>query len=342
MNYGVYMLSFSELFSTPQQLDEKLIMINNGANYGQVVFLAGGAGSGKGFAISQYMEGNKFKVRDVDEWKKLAQSLSSFSSRYKPDAIMTKYGEKFSEKDRELIQKEVLDKKLGLNQLDLRNPQHVYILHILVDAINIKDKTLNLFLKDAQDRAKKGILDNVMFDITAKNIGTIEKVIPTLLKVGYDPKNIHIVWVLTDYSVAVKQNASRDRVVPDDILLQTHEGAALTMDKITRKGYTPSGMDGSIYVVLGGAGNSIIYTEKDREATNRDQLKSVDGKDGKAIIVKGKGTEKTVAIKDFNYIQVKKSGKPIEKNNKIVQAKLFQWVMDNIPKTDSTRHLWSK
>ena len=43
-------LTFKEkcLLEEYQQLDEKLIMFNNGARYGQIVFLAGGAGSGKG------------------------------------------------------------------------------------------------------------------------------------------------------------------------------------------------------------------------------------------------------------------------------------------------------
>ena len=55
--------------SFKQHLEEKVIVLGRGARYGQVVFLAGGAGSGKGFAISNFLEGTKFKVRDVDAWK---------------------------------------------------------------------------------------------------------------------------------------------------------------------------------------------------------------------------------------------------------------------------------
>ena len=47
-------------------LTEKQIIIGKGANYGQVIFLAGGAGSGKGFATSNFLEGSKYKIRDVD------------------------------------------------------------------------------------------------------------------------------------------------------------------------------------------------------------------------------------------------------------------------------------
>ena len=52
------------------ELTEKLIMFNQGKRYGQIVFMAGGAGSGKGFASKKFMEIDKFKVRDVDEWER--------------------------------------------------------------------------------------------------------------------------------------------------------------------------------------------------------------------------------------------------------------------------------
>ena len=57
-------------FKSYIDLIEKQIIIGKGKRYGQVVFMAGGAGSGKGFAIRNFIEGEKFKVRDVDEWKK--------------------------------------------------------------------------------------------------------------------------------------------------------------------------------------------------------------------------------------------------------------------------------
>lgn len=52
-------------------LIEKLLKINQGSRYGQAVFVAGGSGSGKGFVIQKFMEANKFKIFDVDEWKRL-------------------------------------------------------------------------------------------------------------------------------------------------------------------------------------------------------------------------------------------------------------------------------
>ena len=70
------MKTFKQHLVEQQQLDEKLIMLNNGRKDGQIVFLAGGAGSGKGFAASNFMEKEKFKVRDVDEWKKTFMALA--------------------------------------------------------------------------------------------------------------------------------------------------------------------------------------------------------------------------------------------------------------------------
>ena len=59
-----------------EQLNEKLMVYNNRKPYGQVVFLAGGAGSGKGFASNHFLDKEMFKVRDVDKMKKQLQILN--------------------------------------------------------------------------------------------------------------------------------------------------------------------------------------------------------------------------------------------------------------------------
>ena len=65
------MKTFNEFISEElDYLEEKIIMLSNGKKYGQIVFLAGGAGSGKGFASTNFMQSELFKIRDVDEWKK--------------------------------------------------------------------------------------------------------------------------------------------------------------------------------------------------------------------------------------------------------------------------------
>ena len=66
-----------------------------------------------------------------------------------------------------------------------------------------------------------------MFDITAKDVTDITNVIPMLKKAGYQSKNIHLTWVLTNYVTAMENNRNRERMVPEDILLKTHEGVQI-------------------------------------------------------------------------------------------------------------------
>ena len=186
------MLDYTK-FKTAVPLEEKLIVYGGGKKYGQIVFLAGGAGSGKGFASEKFMQKELFKVRDVDEWKKAFIKMAS---------EMKKYSE--------------------LRGLNLRNPDDVFKLHMAVKKMGIKGRSLQSLLRDVRpDR-----LPNIMFDITFKDTDEIDEAMPMLLRAGYQPRDIHITWVLTNYHIAVKQNKERDRVVPDDIMIATHTGAA--------------------------------------------------------------------------------------------------------------------
>jgi len=267
-----------------KQLDEKLIMYNQGKRYGQVVFLAGGAGSGKGFAIQNFMEGDKFKIRDVDEWKK---------AFIKIDELKKKYPE--------------------VRGLNLREPKDVFKLHMFVKKAGIKENTLKVMLDDLvrSGAASKGTLPNIIFDITLKEIGDITEVLPQLKKIGYDSKNIHVTWVLTNYHTAVKNNAGRERVVPSDILLQTHEGAAKTMSQII-KGKLPRGINGAVNVILNNRENTIPWTDKD----------------GKPIKTSAGG----IVVKDFTYVNLKKEGKKFRRESD-VQQQIYDWIKDNVPDT---------
>ena len=268
-----------------QQLDEKLIIVGKGKRYGQIMFLAGGAGSGKGFAITNFLEGDKFKVRDVDEWKKGLLKINSLKKKW-PE----------------------------IKGLNLREPKDVYKLHMFVKDKGIKDKTLDKMLGDARQTgaAKKGTLPNILFDMTLKDINEIKNVMPQLIETGYDKRNIHLTWVLTNYHVAVKNNADRARVVPSDILLQTHEGAAKTMVDIIR-GKTPTGLDGAVNVILNNRENTIPFT------------------DSQDKIIKG-SKSKQIVVKDFTYLNMKKEGKKFNNINAI-QKQLFSWISKNVPKT---------
>jgi hypothetical protein len=287
------------------ELIEKQILYNNGKKYGQIVFLAGGAGSGKGFAIQHFMQGSDFKIRDVDELKIAFQKLDALG-KFTTQDLLDKYGDKISEKDKELIQKELIDKNLKMGELNLRTPTHVYILHVLVRATGAKDKTLELML----DGAEKGQLPNIIFDSTFKEVEDMTNVLPKLFAAGYQPKDIHVSWVLTNYQIAITNNKKRPRVVPEDILLATHVGAAQTVYALVTKAMPPS-VQGGVYVILNNPENTIFI---------------VDPKTNKAY----KDKKGNPVIKDFKYLTLKEPGKPA-KTELDVKKQLLTWIRDNVP-----------
>lgn len=290
-----------------EQLDEKLITYNNRKPYGQIVFLAGGAGSGKGFAGSNFLDSAGFKVRDVDEMKKQLQVLNRMGKLTVND-ILKKYGKKIKPKDMEIVQK-VFNTELPrggkqtIRNLNLKNPDHVATLHFLVKAMGIKDKTLENMLAASNNPET---LPNIMFDITAKDLSDITDVLPLLKNAGYESKNVHLTWVLTNYVTAMENNKSRARMVPEDILLKTHEGASNTVwGLITRA--LPKGMNGRVDVILNNPQHTVFYTDAD----------------GKTI----KG-----AVKGFLSLPVKKAGGGIL-SEKVWKNKLFDWVKSNAPES---------
>jgi len=302
-------LSFTEYLDLKDykahQLVEKQILYNNGARYGQIVFLAGGAGSGKGFAIQHFMQGSEFKIRDVDELKIAFQKLDAVQ-KFTTKDLLDKYGDKILPKDKELIQKEMIDNNLRMGDLNLRTPTHVYMLHVLVRATGAKDKTLDLML----DGAEKGQLPNIIFDSTFKEVEDMTNVLPKLFKAGYESKNIHVSWVLTNYQIAIKNNKSRARVVPEDILLATHKGAAETVYNLVTNAMPPS-VQGGIYVILNNPENTVFIVDPRTNKPYRD-------KKGNPV------------IKDFKYLTLKEPGKPA-KTELDVKKQLLTWIRDNVP-----------
>lgn len=303
-------LSFSEYIETRdyearQSLLEKLIMYNQGKKYGQIVFLAGGAGSGKGFAISNFMQGENFKIRDVDALKIAFQKLSQYD-KFTTQQLLDKYSDNLSDSDKELVQKEITDKNVKLSNLDLRNPTYVYILHTLVRATGAKNKTLDLLLQGAQ----QGRLPNILFDTTFADKEDMETYIPMLIKVGYTPRDMHVTWVLTNYEIAIENNAKRSRVVPQDILLKTHRGAAKTIVQLVKTGF-PREIDGGIYVVLNNPQNTMYIMDPKTGKEYRD--------------VKGKKV-----VGNFTYLTIKKPGQSITTDAE-VKKQLYAWIKDNVP-----------
>ena len=284
---------------TEDILNEKLITYGNRKPYGQVVFMAGGAGSGKGFAIKNFVDSASFKIRDVDEMKKQLQILNRLG-KLDIRSILKKYGRNIKLKDLDLIRKIEKD-GYKLQNFNLKKPDHVYALHILVKAMGIKDNTLEKLLLGKNNPET---LPNILFDITAKDITDITKVIPKLKAAGYKPENIHLTWVLTNYVTAMVNNKNRARMVPEDILLKTHEGAANTIWGIITKAL-PKGMNGRVDVILNNPEHTVFFTDKDGRTINGN-------------------------VKGFLSLPLKKEKGGIYAE-KVWKDKLFRWVKGNAP-----------
>ena len=292
-------------FEATQSINEKQILYNGGKNYGQIVFLAGGAASGKGFARDNFMQGSQFKIRDVDELKIAFQKLDELNKFTLTD-LLDKYKKNINQSDMNLIQKTVIDKGYSLKDLNLKTPEHLYALHVLIRATGAKDKTLDLLL----DGAKLGTLPNIVIDSTFADLDDMKIYIPKFLAAGYKAKDIHVTWVLTNYEIAIKNNKKRDRVVPEDIVLKTHEGAANTVFTLIRTGF-PKEIDGGIYVILNNPENTMFIVDPKTGEHYKD--------------IKGKKV-----VGNFMYLTIKKPGKSITTDSEI-KKQLYSWIQDNVP-----------
>jgi len=254
------MLSFSE----HNNLMEALITFGGQAypKFGNVVIMAGGAGSGKGFVKDKLIGAEGFTF-DVDNLKTLAAASPAIQKRVKSE----------------------LGIDLSALASDLKNPENVSKLHdIIGDYLKIDDrrtKSLYRSIMIASPERKP----NLIFDVTLKDLRKLQNITRQVKALGYDSDKIHIVWVVNDIEIAKVQNTTRDRMVPVEILVNTHRGAAQTMGDILNMGnQLKNYMDGDIVFAFNKVG--------------------VDSE----LNVSGRGGS---YIKDSNYFYVKRAGKPV-------------------------------
>ena len=265
---------------------EKLITVGGQAypNFGHIVIMAGGAGSGKGF-VKDNLLGVEGFVFDVDMLKTIAS---------KTPMIIKKVKDEFG-----------VD--LPALASNLKNSDNVAKLHgILGDALKLDDKKLiNLYTSVlAADPSRK---PNIIFDVTLKDLRKLEKITRDTRSLGYNPKNIHIVWVVNDVQVAIDQNAKRSRKVPVEILVNTHRGAANTMGDILNMGKSLSKyMDGDIVFAFNKVG--------------------VDSE----VVKSGKGG---MTVVEAEYFYVKRQGKaptPVKGLERAMKDKIAQYVPKDV------------
>lgn len=289
-------------------LDEAAVILGKGKKYGQAVILAGGAGSGKGFAVSNFMQGDQFKVINPDDFKDLL--LKMRDNKVKPES------EKLGG---------VLKNLVGL---DMLNPADTSTLHILVKNLGLMQKKIAYLFAGKASRGSR-LLPNVMFDVTMKDRETLfgdaseEGILTQLKDAGYQPNDIHIVWILTDYKIAMQQNLTRDRVVYSKIVLQSHAGAAKTMQEVVFKGYSKMGINGDVVVIIGGANGGSVTYGKGSEVTD---------KYGKVHIL-NRDLRVPVFAK-INYFRVKKAGESRIDNDAIEKIKGYIGKLAPPPKLD--------
>ena len=272
--------------NTAEDLMEKLITFGGKAypKFGNIVIMAGGAGSGKGFVLNKLV-GVEGKVFDVDELKRLASKTPAIQRRVKKELG---------------VDIEALGK-------DLKNPENVSKLHDIIANFLGADKGKERMFYRSVLTSPADRKPNIIFDMTFKELSKLEKVANDASKLGYDKKNIHIVWVVNDIEVAQAQNAKRARRVPSEILINTHRGAANTMGDIINMGNKlKKYMDGDIVFAFNKVG--------------------VDAN----LATSGKGGS---YVKDANYFYVKKQGKAptsIDKLDKDIRRKIKGYVPKNV------------
>ena len=283
------MITFNTL---KRYLEEKLVIVGGGKRTGQVIFLAGGAGSGKGFAIEHFIQSNDFKVFYPDALKQSILKWNEASKRYP----------------------ELLGRSM-------KNPNDVSFIHTFIrDRLKWDKKLLHNFL--SVNRPDKENLPNIIFDKTLKDTEEFKELIPELIKVGYKKEDIHLVWVLTNYRIAIQANTSRDRTVPVTVLIQTHSGVAETMKQFLFKNYPSDLINGDAFVILGGEENTVFF--KPSASSDKTRKKFIGGE----ILPKPR------IVKEFQYIKVKDARLPFKPSTAITNT-ILMWILKNSPDQDA-------
>jgi len=281
------------------RIDEALITVGKKPypKFNNVVILAGGAGSGKGFVSSNLLAIDA-KVFDVDEVKTMILKMPKLRVAFK-DVL-----EKMYKSGKINYVPDVDDPKVRANIL--RKPKFVSALHLAAKTINLPGRLENKFFAGILDKENK---PNIIFDVTLNDMRKLHNISHKLTTHGYKKENIHIVWIVNDIKVAIKQNRERERVVPEDILVSTHKGAAHTMHEIINMG-------NSVKKYIDG---DIIIVPNKRNVDSR-YVPSKNGKGGYFVFA--------------DYYKIKESGKPI--NIKKMTADLEREIDRYVPKGSFT------
>jgi len=296
------MISFKEQF---EQLNEKLITFGGKAypSSGHVVLLVGGSGVGKGF-ISDNLLGIEGKVFDVDKLKSLAIRVPKLTAM-----IYDKFGVKPED-------------------IDMKNPDHVSMLHnFLGKELELPDKTQTAFFS-SMITTPADEKPNIIFDVTLRNLSKLTNISYSVSKLGYEKKNIHLVWVMNKLEIAQAQNKTRPRYVDPEIVINTHLGVSMSMHQILTMGSDlKKYMDGEIVLTFNQAGvdNKMIQS-----------ILPIGPKKGMDSDKLNKGGS---YMKEATYIYLKRVGKNQLKPSSIDDI-ILRKMVDYVPK--DARQSWKQ
>lgn len=221
------------------KLEEKLIQTPpNTPNEGQVIVMAGSAGSGKNFAIDNFTDiGNKFKILDIDEIQKLVLKSTIIFKRFR------KFLEKIDSPYANYSDQDLKDSSM------FKDSEFVDTIYDFMTLNKIPQTRLGVFLKTQKNKDR---LPNIVLNTTFGNIDNIKNKIDVLLDNGYKKENIHLLWVLTTKEESMARNASRERSVKGDYLNQNYASTVSNMKKFISKdaGILNSYIDGNFWVVI--------------------------------------------------------------------------------------------
>ena len=247
---------------------------------GQVLLVAGGAGSGKGTIIRSLI-GMQGKVLDVDSWKEMATNTNN-------PKVMD-------------IMRRLLERKLGkdrmpdLDKLNLANPEDVSVLHKLMKDAGIEDM-MDRMLRPIKYMKNK---PNLIFDKTFRNMFNIQEVVAQVLGLGYKNENIHMVCVMNDVYLAVENNRGRERCVGEDILRATHAGVSQTMRGLFAMGdKLDSVVGGDIWICFNKTG---VDVKLDRLPVRE-----------RSVAVGLRSYDQTFYIEKSHCVKVKEKGKNVD------------------------------
>ena len=107
---------------------------------------------------------------------------------------------------------------------------------------------------------------NLLFDRTFSFAGEIENISKSLIRYGYKPENIHIVYVFTDVNIALKRNRERSRTLADDIIVQSAKGAKRNFIDLLFQRMKAAPVNGDFFMV---ANDRVIPIKKSGKRVDR-------------------------------------------------------------------------